>query len=136
MGGAAAGAAAGAAPHPGPAALAGDPRHHRRLPRQPGVQCTSAHARYGARAGIRRCDPAIGWGPDDFFDVAPDTVSPEWDPTDLEGSDFHAFALEDRFNYQPFNHLVTPNERFTVFGKAEHDVSEHVNSPNAICTGT
>lgn len=46
--------------------------------------------------------------------------------TDLESSDFHAFALEDRFNYQPFNHLVTPNERFTVFGKAEYDVSENV----------
>lgn len=72
------------------------------------------------------CDPSIGCGPDDFFSVAPERIDPEWDPTDPDGGDFHAFALEDRFNYQPFNHLVTPNERVSIFGKAEYDLSDNV----------
>jgi iron complex outermembrane receptor protein len=72
------------------------------------------------------CDPSIGCGPDDFYDVAPDGVLGAWDPNDPDNDDFHAFALEDRFNYQPFNHLVTPNERVSVFGKAEYDISDNV----------
>lgn len=72
------------------------------------------------------CDPSIGCGPDDFFSVAPDIVLPTWDPSDPDNDDFHDFALADRFNYQPFNHLVTPNERVSVFGKAEYDLSERV----------
>ena len=36
------------------------------------------------------------------------------------------FALEDRFNYQPYNHLVTPNERINVFAKGEYDIADHV----------
>jgi iron complex outermembrane receptor protein len=40
--------------------------------------------------------------------------------------DFHHFELADRFNYQPYNHLVTPNERINVFAKGEYDIADHV----------
>ncbi len=72
------------------------------------------------------CDPAIGCGPDDFFSVTPEVLNPDWDPNDPDGGGFHGFGLDDRFNYQPFNHLVTPNERVSVFGKAEYDLSDNV----------
>ncbi len=53
-------------------------------------------------------DPILGG-----VSVAPDAgvAFPVWNPTDPDNDDFHSFALADRFNYQPFNHLVTPNER-------------------------
>jgi iron complex outermembrane receptor protein len=73
-------------------------------------------------------DPVIG----DFVSVAPDdgVAFPVWDPTDDPANgrygDFHGFTLDDRFNYQPFNHLVTPNERVNIFAKAEYDVTDNV----------
>ena len=78
------------------------------------------------------CDPPFTTcDPDDdngFFSVAPNQASPlpQWDPSDPNGGDFHGFALADRFNYQPFNHLVTPNERVNVFAKGEYDVTDNV----------
>ena len=45
----------------------------------------------------------------------------------LDGADdFHHFELADRFNYQPYNHLVTPNQRINVFAKGEYDISDNV----------
>lgn len=49
---------------------------------------------------------------------------PVYDPADPTGGDFHAFALADRFNYQPYNHLVTPNERVNFFLKGEYDLTD------------
>lgn len=51
---------------------------------------------------------------------------PVYDPSDPTGDDFHGFALADRFNYQPYNHLITPNERVNLFMKGEYDFSEDV----------
>ncbi len=34
------------------------------------------------------------------------------------------FGLDDRFAYQPYNHLVTPNERLNMFAKGEYDLTE------------
>jgi iron complex outermembrane receptor protein len=67
-------------------------------------------------------DPVFG----DFVDVTPDNTNPVYTLGDPTGGDFHAFGLDDRFNYQPFNHLVTPNERFNVFAKGEYDISDNV----------
>jgi len=67
-------------------------------------------------------DPVFG----DFVDVAPNNTNPVYTLGDPTGDDFHAFGLDDRFNYQPFNHLVTPNERFNVFAKGEYDISDNV----------
>jgi iron complex outermembrane recepter protein len=80
------------------------------------------------------CNPADDNG---FFSVAPNSAGTlTWNPADPQnldpgsfvdaGDDFHPFGLDDRFNYQPFNHLVTPNERFNVFAKGEYDVTDHV----------
>jgi iron complex outermembrane receptor protein len=67
-------------------------------------------------------DPAAG----DFVSVTPENTSPVYTPGNGAGDDFHDFALEDRFNYQPYNHLVTPNERFNLFAKGEFDISANV----------
>jgi iron complex outermembrane receptor protein len=67
-------------------------------------------------------DPAAG----DFVSVTPENTSPVYTPGNGAGDDFHDFALEDRFNYQPYNHLVTPNERFNLFAKGEFDISDNV----------
>ena len=75
------------------------------------------------------CDPRTGCDITDeepaFSSVSPDSANnPVWDPFDQDNDDFHGFADPDRFNYQPFNHLVTPNERVSVLGKAEYDVAD------------
>ncbi|MGH8243247.1 MAG: TonB-dependent receptor plug domain-containing protein, partial [Steroidobacteraceae bacterium] len=75
------------------------------------------------------CDPDSPTN--DTVSLAPDFsgppgAGPVYDPNDPDNDDFHPFALADRFNYQPFNHLVTPNERFNVFAKGEYDVAENV----------
>jgi iron complex outermembrane receptor protein len=67
-------------------------------------------------------DPVVG----DFVSVTPENTSPVYTPGNGAGDDFHDFALEDRFNYQPYNHLVTPNERFNLFAKGEFDISDNV----------
>ncbi|MBL8270153.1 TonB-dependent receptor plug domain-containing protein [Steroidobacter sp.] len=54
------------------------------------------------------------------------TTLPIYDPNNPTGGDFHAFATADRFNFRPFNYLVTPSRRVNLFGKAEYDVSDDV----------
>ncbi len=78
----------------------------------------------GTPAGrFRFFDPVVGG----IVSLAPNAgvSNPVWNPNDQENDGFHDFALADRFNYQPFNHLVTPNERLSVFGKAEYDLTDN-----------
>ncbi len=53
---------------------------------------------------------------------------PTFDPLDPTGptSDFHDFTINDRFNWQPFNKLLTPSERVNVFIKGEYDLTEDI----------
>ncbi|NVJ69108.1 MAG: TonB-dependent receptor [Alphaproteobacteria bacterium] len=53
---------------------------------------------------------------------------PNFDPNDPTGanSDYHAFTLQDRFNYSPYNKVMTPSERVNIFGKAEFDVTDSI----------
>ncbi len=51
---------------------------------------------------------------------------PSYDPNNPGGGDFHNFGTADRFNFRPFNYLVTPNRRVNLFGKAEYDVSDDI----------
>jgi iron complex outermembrane recepter protein len=51
---------------------------------------------------------------------------PVYDPLNPTGGDFHAFTVADRFNFQPFNFIQTPNKRLNLFAKAEHDVTENI----------
>lgn len=54
------------------------------------------------------------------------TVLPVFDPANPTGGDFHAFSTPDRFNFQPYNYLVTPNRRVNLFGKAQYDLADQV----------
>jgi iron complex outermembrane receptor protein len=102
---------------------------------------------YGAPAGVGGSsytpqgrfiffDPRVdadGDGQPDLVDVTlndgvlNDGVSlPVYDPSNPTGGDFHAFGTLDRFNYRPYNFLVTPNRRVNLFGKAEYDISDKV----------
>ena len=69
-------------------------------------------------------DPVVG----DAVDVTPTAgvADPVYNLGDPDSDDFHSFANDDRFNFQPYNHLVTPNERFNVFAKGEYDITDNV----------
>ncbi len=54
------------------------------------------------------------------------TMLPTYDPNNPASADFHAFGTSDRFNFRPYNYLVTPNRRVNLFGKAEYDISDNV----------
>ncbi|GAB4187822.1 MAG: TonB-dependent receptor [Wenzhouxiangellaceae bacterium] len=41
--------------------------------------------------------------------------------------DFKSFTNDDRFNFSPFNLLLTPSERFSIFGQVNYAISDHVN---------
>src|SRR5690606_89596 len=47
---------------------------------------------------------------------------PECERTD----DFHCFATADRFNFAPYNLLLTPSERKTVFGQVRFAFNDNV----------
>ena len=52
---------------------------------------------------------------------------PVYDPLNPgTAGDFHNFTVDDRFNFQPFNFIQTPNERLNLFTKAEFDVFDNV----------
>jgi iron complex outermembrane receptor protein len=67
----------------------------------------------------------------DFGSITPNDGAgpiPNFDPTDPTGpnSDYHAFTLADRFNYSPYNKVMTPSERINIFAKAEVDLTETI----------
>ncbi len=69
-------------------------------------------------------DPVVGG----VVSVTPNAgvADPTYELGNTATDDFHGFTLADRFNFQPFNHLVTPNERVNVFAKGEYDVTDNV----------
>lgn len=76
---------------------------------------------------------ADGDGEPDVIDVTLDNgvlnngvTLPNYDPNDPTGGDYHAFGTADRFNFRPYNYLVTPVRRVNLFGKAEYSVSDNV----------
>jgi iron complex outermembrane receptor protein len=42
------------------------------------------------------------------------------------GTSYRAFTTADRFNFQPFNYILTPLERVSLFGSVTHDITESV----------
>ncbi|MGV6852020.1 MAG: TonB-dependent receptor domain-containing protein [bacterium] len=58
--------------------------------------------------------------------IAPNHTLPSFDPNNPGSGDFHPFTLDDRFNYQVYNHLLTPNKRLSVFSKAEFDLTDKI----------
>jgi iron complex outermembrane recepter protein len=75
-----------------------------------------------------------GDGDPDVVDIVLDTGAvnsgpgglPLYDPNNPAGGAFHAFSTADRFNFQPFNYLVTPNRRVNLFAKGEADLAGDV----------
>jgi len=55
--------------------------------------------------------------------------TPAFDISDPTGptSDFKDFTTADRFNFQPFNFLITPNERIGGFVNVSQELTENVN---------
>ena len=51
---------------------------------------------------------------------------PVYDPFNPTGGDFHQFTVADRFNFQPFNFIQTPNQRLNLFAKAEYDITDSI----------
>jgi iron complex outermembrane receptor protein len=53
----------------------------------------------------------------------PTQTRPVFDPLNPTGANtsFKAFGVEDRFNFKPFNYLLTPNERYGGFVNASYD---------------
>jgi iron complex outermembrane recepter protein len=47
------------------------------------------------------------------------------DPTGA-GEDFKPFETADRFNFQPFNFIVTPSERTSIFARVRHDFASNL----------
>jgi iron complex outermembrane receptor protein len=58
------------------------------------------------------------------------TGIPVYNPADPEAGprtdDFHHFTTADRFNFQPFNLIQTPSERFGVYGQGETHLTDKV----------
>jgi iron complex outermembrane receptor protein len=54
------------------------------------------------------------------------TTLPIYNPANPASGDFHQFGTADRFNFQPYNYLVTPNRRTNVFAKTDYQISDDV----------
>ncbi|MDX1570929.1 MAG: TonB-dependent receptor [Xanthomonadales bacterium] len=65
-------------------------------------------------------DPRTG----QTLNITPTTQFPAYDPNDPTAGGFKGFTNDDRFNYQPFNFILTPNQRTSVFAKAEYDITD------------
>jgi iron complex outermembrane receptor protein len=72
-------------------------------------------------------DPNTG----QVYSITPNTGAS--DPTYTSGQpdcpttrtdDFHCFTTADRFNFAPYNLLLTPSERKSVFGQVRFDISD------------
>jgi iron complex outermembrane receptor protein len=60
------------------------------------------------------------------YDITPNTGvgDPQFNPGETgceRTDDFHCFATADRFNFAPYNLLLTPSERKSVFGQVRFD---------------
>ena len=55
---------------------------------------------------------------------------PFYDPADPcgAGDDFHPFSDDDRFNFASYNLVVTPSERWNIFGKVSRDITDNVSA--------
>jgi iron complex outermembrane recepter protein len=82
------------------------------------------------------CDPRVpvpAYGsctPDqaNFFDVTLNngTTTPSWDPLNPTGGTYHNWSGADRFNFAPFNDLLTPSERKSIFTNLSYSVNDNL----------
>jgi iron complex outermembrane recepter protein len=75
-------------------------------------------------------DPSCASNPDSFLSLALDdgTATPVYNaaaPTEPP-STYHGFTNADRFNFAPFNLLLTPNERSSIFVAGRYQLTDSV----------
>ena len=82
---------------------------------------------------FRFCDPSVaapntGSCPDNFYSVTLNngTATPVWDPNNPNGGTYHHFTNADRFNYAPFNLLLTPSQRKALFTSLTYDATDNI----------
>ena len=67
---------------------------------------------------------------DTFYNLALNngTTTPVWNPANPTGgtSTYHGFTGADRFNYAPFNLLLTPSKRKAMFARMRFELSDSV----------
>ncbi|MCF7222151.1 TonB-dependent receptor plug domain-containing protein [Marilutibacter chinensis] len=70
------------------------------------------------------CDPATEF----WYDVTLDdgTTNPVWNPADPDAGTYHGFTGADRFNFAPYNLLLTPSKRKALFTSLNFDITENV----------
>jgi iron complex outermembrane recepter protein len=49
-----------------------------------------------------------------------------WNPANPSAGSYHDFSGADRFNYAPFNLLLTPSKRKAMFARVDFDISDNV----------
>ncbi len=86
---------------------------------------------------FRFCDPAQPVGspgfcgdatnPAQFYNITlnPGTTTPVFVPGNPDGGTYNQFDSADRFNFAPFNLLLTPSERKSVFASINIDLSDN-----------
>jgi iron complex outermembrane receptor protein len=82
------------------------------------------------------CDPAQPAGSygscsasqEFFYDITLDTgtTTPVWNPADPSAGSYHDFGTQDRFNYSPYNLLLTPSKRKAMFARVDFDITDDV----------
>jgi iron complex outermembrane recepter protein len=81
------------------------------------------------------CDPArpaSTYGscttPDDWYDLTLNngTTTPVWNPANPSAGTYHDWSGADRFNFAPFNLLLTPSTRKSIFTNISYDLSDNV----------
>jgi iron complex outermembrane receptor protein len=87
---------------------------------------------------FRFCDPARPVGtpgfcgdatnPSQFYNITLNngTTTPVFVPGNPNGGTYNVFDSSDRFNFAPFNLLLTPSERKSLFASINVDLSENV----------
>src|SRR5580698_3096206 len=82
------------------------------------------------------CDPRVAapaYGsctPDqaNFYDVTLNngTTTPSWNPANPTGGTYHNWSGADRFNFAPYNDLLTPSERKSIFTNLSYQANDYV----------
>jgi iron complex outermembrane receptor protein len=65
---------------------------------------------------------------DDFYDLTLNngTVTPVWNPANPSAGTYHNFDGPDRFNYAPYNLLLTPSKRKAMFASMAYELTDDV----------
>jgi iron complex outermembrane receptor protein len=67
-----------------------------------------------------------GLCPDGFCNITANGVAPAGGVQSFPGG-FHGFTRADRFNFAPFNLLLTPSDRTGIFAQGTYHITDHVN---------